>query len=386
MSYKTFTDCVDIVGTACQPFPGIKKYVSTGAVDTDHIVEDEVEIYNFDERPSRANLEVEVGDVLFAKMQATKKTLLIDNDLANNMYSTGFCAVRAKYGVLTNSCLYHLLTSNAFLNQKVKNCSGATQKAITNAGLSKIIIQIPDYSEQDNIARQLDLIMSIINMRKRELQLLDDLIKARFVEMFGDPEYNNMGWPVKKLNDLCNIGSSKRIYQGELTMDGIPFWRISDLVAKMDIGNVESSLFIPESRYEELKAQGLVPGPGDILVTSRGTLGRCYIISSDDCFYFQDGMISWLSRYVNEITPLYIRYLFDMHGIIKQIDSMQAGSTVAYLSIAMLKKLDIMLPDKALQEQFTTFVQQVDKSKFAVQKALEKAQLLFDSLMQQYFG
>ena len=181
--------------------------------------------------------------------------------------------------------------------------------------------------------------------------------------MFGDPEHNNKGWPVKKLNDLCNIGSSKRIYQEEQTMEGVPFWRISDLVAKMDTGNVESNLYIPESKYEELKAQGLVPKPGDILVTSRGTLGRCYIISAEDCFYFQDGMISWLSCYVDEITPLYIQYLFEMAGFRKQIDSMQAGSTVAYLSIAMLKKLNVMLPNREAQKDFSSFVSQVDKSK-----------------------
>ena len=207
----------------------------------------------------------------------------------------------------------------------------------------------------------------ILSSVKKELQWLEDLIKARFVELFGEPEYNSKDWPVKKLKDLCNVGSSKRIYQEEQTMDGIPFWRISDLVTKMDTGNVVSSLYIPESRYEELKAQDLVPEPGDILVTSRGTLGRCYIISPDDRFYFQDGMISWLSRYAVEITPLYIQYLFDMPGFKKQIDSMQAGSTVAYLSIAMLRKLDIMLPDRKLQEQFATFVAQVDKSKAVYQ-------------------
>ena len=130
----------------------------------------------------------------------------------------------------------------------------------------------------------------------------------------------------------------------------------------------------------------LVPEPGDILVTSRGTLGRCYIISTDDCFYFQDGMISWLSRYEDEVTPLYIQYLFDMPGFRKQIDSMQAGSTVAYLSIAMLKKLNIMLPDRDLQEQFAAFVAQVNKSKVAVQKSLDETQVLFDALMQKYFG
>lgn len=80
-----------------------------------------------------------------------------------------------------------------------------------------------------------------------------------------------------------------------------------------------------------------MPVRGDILLTARGTLGRCYIIQDEDEFYFQDGMITWLSKYDERITPLYISYLFEMPGFRKQIDSLQAGSTVAYLSISMTK-------------------------------------------------
>ena len=204
--------------------------------------------------------------------------------------------------------------------------------------------------------------------------------------MFGEPENNNQAWPVMPLDKLCDVSSSKRVYQSEQSSEGVPFWRISDLVSKIDTGTVNSALFISEIKYKELKRAGLVPVTGDILVTSRGTLGRCYIIQDEDCFYFQDGMISWLSNYSEEITPLYLQYLFTMSGFRKQIDNAQAGSTVAYLSIAMLKKLQVMVPNKALQEQFAAFVEQVDKSKVAVQKAIDETQLLFDSLMQKYFG
>lgn len=388
MSMKSllFTECVDLVGSACKPFSGTKNYVSTGAVDVDHIIDSDTEIIDYDGKPSRANLEVMAGDVLFAKMQGTKKTLMIDSVLADHIYSTGFCAVRAKKGVFTKRCLYHLLTSEIFLSQKDKYCSGATQKAITNAGLGKIALQVPNIDKQDGIADQLDTIKGIITKRQQELSALDDLIKTRFVEMFGDSENNNKAWPVKSLDKLCTVGSSKRVYQSEQSSTGVPFWRISDLVSKMDTGIVDSTLFISKKKYIELKQDGLVPVPGDILVTSRGTLGRCYIIKEEDGFYFQDGMISWLSNYSKEITPLYLQYLFTMSGFRKQIDKMQAGSTVAYLSIAMLKRLQVMVPDKELQEQFATFIAQVDKSKVAVQKVLDEAQLLFDSLMQQYFG
>lgn len=272
------------------------------------------------------------------------------------------------------------------LKEMESKTHGATMKHIVKKDFDETAIPFPSLEQQAETSRTLLKTADIIAMRQQQLSALDNLIKARFVEMFGDPEYNDKGWPVKKMNDLCNIGSSKRIYQEEQTMDGIPFWRISDLVAKMDTGNVESNLYIPESKYEELKGQGLVPKTGDILVTSRGTLGRCYIISPEDRFYFQDGMISWLSHYADEITPFYIQYLFDMPGFKKQIDSMQAGSTVAYLSIAMLKKLDIMLPGRELQNQFAAFVAQIDKSKSVIQKSLDETKLLFDSLMQEYFS
>ncbi len=285
---------------------------------------------------------------------------------------------------INNKYLYWFLKGKTdYLNSLGR---GATFKEISKQIVANIEIELPPIERQKEIVDQFEMIAAVLRHRHEQLSALDDLIKARFVEMFGDPEYNDKGWPVKKMNDLCNIGSSKRIYQEEQTMDGIPFWRISDLVAKMDTGNVESNLYIPESKYEELKGQGLVPKTGDILVTSRGTLGRCYIISPEDRFYFQDGMISWLSHYADEITPFYIQYLFDMPGFKKQIDSMQAGSTVAYLSIAMLKKLDIMLPGRELQNQFAAFVAQIDKSKSVIQKSLDETKLLFDSLMQEYFS
>ena len=242
--------------------------------------------------------------------------------------------------------------------------NGATRQKLTQATMKKM--QIPDLplEKQKAIVNQLDKIVSIKEMCQQEMKKLDELLKARFVEMFGNPDVNENNWETHKMEQLCDVGSSKRIYQNEQSMIGIPFLRISDLVNRMDTGSKESDLYIPEDRFEELKEQGLVPKSGDILLTARGTLGRCYIIQDDDEFYFQDGMITWLSKCDAKITPLYISYLFEMPGFRKQIDSLQAGSTVAYLSISMTKKLDIMLPPIELQNQFVDFVHQVDKSKF----------------------
>ena len=245
---------------------------------------------------------------------------------------------------------------------------------------------MPSENERAGCVAKLGQIDYLIQKSNNQTHQLDQLVKSRFVEMFGEPEFNNKQLEIKPLGELCNVGSSKRIYQSEQTEEGIPFLRISDLLYKMDTGNDSCDLYIPVARYDELAQQGLVPVEGDILLTARGTLGRCYIVQADDRFYFQDGMISWLSRYAPTITPIYIAYLFQMKGFRKQIDEMQAGSTVAYLSIDMTKKLKVMLPPLELQNRFAAFVAEVDKSKLAVQQSLEKLETLKKSLMQQYFG
>lgn len=282
--------------------------------------------------------------------------------------------------------LNYYFKSNRFQNSISTFAQGSTRTSVKFGKLKKVSIELPEIKKQYQIIRTLDLLRTIINNRKKEVLELDELIRARFVELFGNPKFNDKGWNEEPLGNLCNVGSSKRIYQNEQTSQGIPFLRISDLVNRMDSGKISCELYIPETRYDELKNQNLVPTVGDILLTARGTLGRCYIIQPEDKFYFQDGMITWLSQFSDKITNIYISYLFEMNGFRKQIDSLQAGSTVAYLSISMTKKLSVMIPPIDIQNQFADFVTQIDKSKATVQKALDETQLLFDSLMQQYFG
>ena len=276
-----------------------------------------------------------------------------------------------------------LAGKNGELNSKG---TGSTFKAINKNILAETEIPLPSLDEQHKIVMLLDKVSGVIAERRKQVERLDDLVKSRFIEMFGDPEYNTKNLPVLKLSKLCNVGSSKRIYQSEQSAAGIPFLRISDLNDRIDKGIETSELFIPFEKYTELHEQGLVPEFGDILVTSRGTLGKCYIVKKTDNFYFQDGMISWLSEMDENVTSLYIAHLFAMPDIQKQIANLQVGSTVAYLSIAMLKKLDIMLPPLETQHQYSVFVQQTDKLELVAQKSLEKLEILKKSLMQQYFG
>ena len=280
--------------------------------------------------------------------------------------------------------LYYALQSK--VDSLIAQGTGSTFKAISKKVLEATLIPAYSINEQEQITETISHVDRAIAARRSQLALLDQLVKSRFIELFGDPEFNTMNWSIAKLSTICDVGSSKRIYQSELKNDGVPFLRISDLNERID-GEVNTpQLFIPMEKFDELKANGLVPVSGDILVTSRGTLGRCYIVKDGDNFYFQDGMISWLSGIDQRILNLFLSHLFSTTGVQKQIMNLQAGSTVAYLSIAMLKQLDIILPPMELQEQFAAFVEQTDKSKLAIQASLDKLEILKKSLMQQYFG
>lgn len=296
----------------------------------------------------------------------------------------GLAALTVNEDICAQEYLWHALSGKVDeLNSKG---TGSTFKAINKKTLSETEIPLPPIDEQRKIAAILDKVSDLIAKCQQQLDKLDEMIKARFMEIFGDSETNTKNWRVLPMSKICSVGSSKRIYQSEQSSSGVPFWRISDLTSLITTGTVTPELYIPEERYKELKTQGQVPAPGDILITSRGTLGQCYIVKVNDRFYFQDGMISWLSGYMDGVTPLYISYLFTMPGFRKQIDSMQAGSTVAYLSITMIKKLKVMLPDIESQQQFASFVSKTEKTKTTISRSLEKLETLKKALMQEYFG
>ena len=383
MRQLQFTDCVEIVGEACQPFSGYKQYVSTGAVAINHISNDDIELVDYDGKPSRANLIAKSGDILFAKMMGTKKTLHLDEDTAQNIYSTGFCAVRARPTVLTDRCLYHLLTSKAFLDQKDKNCSGATQKAITNAGLSKITIKVPSIGQQASIAQQLDRIASIIALRQSELQKLDELIKARFVEMFGTLEEPTHEFSWATLKELCNKITDGK-HGGCTTESGTERYFVGAREIYDDEVHYETAPEINAAEFEKDYKRCNVE-IGDFLIVNTGaTIGKSAIASDERTTHtLLQKSVALLKVKKDVLDPIFLKWCYRVNTGMYMVKSASAQPN---LLLSKINATEIYVPDIMLQKQFTDFVKQTDKSKVVVQKALDEAQNLFDSLMQQYFG
>lgn len=287
---------------------------------------------------------------------------------------------------MDNQFLYYYLRSDVALTY-IKNWGqGSVRDNLKFTQLSQIPINVYPIEEQQLIAQRLDVLSKLISLRQRQTEKLDELVKARFVEMFGDPVRNTKQFPLVELQDLYDVSSSKRVYQDEMVLDGIPFLRISDIVEKSTNDKCTPQCFISQEMYDQLSKKGLTPNVGDILVTSRGTLGLCYEVKPGEKFYFQDGMISWLYNRKDCVINTYLLYAFRMPGIRKQIDGSNDGSTVSYLSIARLKRLKIELPPLALQTEFSHFVHEADREKERIQRSAALLETLKRSLMQQYFG
>lgn len=271
------------------------------------------------------------------------------------------------------------------INSELTGMGGSLTRAQPKQ-IRRYSVPVPDKEEQHFVVRNLALLDHLISLRQQQAEKLDELVKARFVEMFGDPVRNTKQFPLVELQDLYDVSSSKRVYQDEMVLDGIPFLRISDIVEKSTNDKCTPQCFISQEMYDQLSKKGLTPNVGDILVTSRGTLGLCYEVKPGEKFYFQDGMISWLYNRKDCVINTYLLYAFRMPGIRKQIDGSNDGSTVSYLSIARLKRLKIELPPLALQTEFSHFVHEADREKERIQRSAALLETLKRSLMQQYFG
>ena len=362
MNKMSFLDCVDIVGSSVKEYDGIRKYVSTGALNFDHIEADAVEEYSFSEKPSRANLEVDEGSLLFAKMQGTQKTLVIDKENQHNIYSTGFAAVKPKNNIISARCLYYLVTSDDFLKQKDLNCSGATQKAITNEGLKKIAVSIPDLCDQAKIAGILDQVDELIKMLHRNSSLLDDIVKSRFVEMFGDPVRNEKGWNKMPIEEVCQSIADCPHSTPNYTNEDTGYMCIRTSIIKKNRILWDEVEFISEEEYIQ-RIQRKKPEKGDVIYTREGAiLGIAAIIDRDyKVALGQRSML--LSPNRKYCTPEFLSVAMNFDSFLESALKGMSGSASPHINVGDIKAFKMIMPPIESQESFSDFMQQTDKSK-----------------------
>ena len=280
--------------------------------------------------------------------------------------------------------LYYALKSQQNGIQNLR--SGACMPNIKKSDLGNLeILFDDDEHEQMRITNILDNLGQIITYRKKELTKLDDLIKARFVEMFGNVSTGDYMYEAKKLGEVANIGSSHRVFTTEFVERGIPFYRGTEICELANGLKPANPYYISEKHYCNIANDDTKPQKGDLLMPSICNKGQVWMVDTDEPFYYKDGRVLCISPDRNIFNTKYLEYFMRAKTLV-EYPKLGSGSTFAEFKIFLLKNIDVMIPPIELQNQFADFVHQVDKSKVAVQKALDEAQLLFDSLMQKYFG
>lgn len=286
---------------------------------------------------------------------------------------------------LDRQYLLHYLKSDMMLSFIKEYATGSVRDNLKLADLGKLPINLRPVEEQRQIATTLDKIDDLIAKRRQQLDKLDELVKSRFIEMVGDCVVNPKGWKTKCLEDIAEVGSSKRVFIEELQEAGIPFYRGTEVGALAEGKQISPELFITEEHYTELcKATG-APQIGDLLMPSICPDGRIWVVNTEDPFYFKDGRVLWVHAIDNSYNPVFLLYTLK-DRIMADYSSIASGTTFAELKIFALKKCRIFDVPIALQNEFAAFVAQTDKSKLAIQKSLDKLEILKKALMQKYFG
>jgi len=320
------------------------------------------------------------GDLLFGRRNTyLKRAAIAPHD---GLFSAHGMIFRPKTRVINSELFPFFISSAHFMEEAIRISVGSLSPTVNWGTLKDLEFDLPPIEKQSMLTEVLVAANETKEAYKNLLSITDELLKSQFIELFGDPATNMKRWPIVSLKDLFNVRSSKRVYQGEQTNQGVPFLRVADLVQKIGGSEASCDLYISDEQYNDFLQNGLVPNSQDILVTTRGTLGKCYIIQPNDRFYFQDGMISWLEKTDVEVESVYISYFFEMDSLKRQVAVVSKGATVDFLSLDKLGKLKIMYPDYRLQRQFAAFVQQVDKSKFELQQTLDKLNATMKMLMQ----
>lgn len=271
------------------------------------------------------------------------------------------CKLTAKVG--TNEEYLRFAMSKS-LKEIEKRTAFVTVKHLSAKELNKLELDVPELSKQDKIADTLSRLERIIEAREEELEKLDDLIKARFVEMFGSIYDNKYGYNVMTLQDVCEPikdGTHQTPTYTEDTVNGFKFLSSKDVTSgKVDWDHLK---YIPEELHNELYKR-ISPRKGDILLAKNGTTGVAAIVDRDEVFdiYVSLALLKPLEMVTAEYLCSAVNSLETKH----QFDHSLKGIGVPNLHLGEIKKTKIIVPPIELQKQFADFVHQVDKSKVVV--------------------
>jgi type I restriction enzyme S subunit len=266
---------------------------------------------------------------------------------------------------------------------KTSVITGAAQPQITRQMLQTLPFVVAPITDQQRIVSELDCLNEMIALKQEQLKEFDKLAQSIFYDMFGDPVTNDKEWKEGKMGEFCTITSSKRIFANEYCEEGVPFYRGKEITELSKGLPISVELNISQSRYDEIKRDYGIPSVGDILITAVGTIGNIWVVNDNSPFYFKDGNIVWVKD-IKEFDPVFFRTILTIQ-ISAYKHEMAQGCAYNALTIVNLKKMKVLLPSLALQQQFAEKIKAIEMQKELVKKSIAETQHLLDSRMDYYF-
>ena len=278
--------------------------------------------------------------------------------------------------------LYYFLSSQK--DQFVKDGVGGAQPNISAGYLKNVKFNLVSLKEQQKVINGLNEVDVLISLRKQQLSKLDELVKSRFIEMFGDPVLNPQGWKTKPLLEMGNCKNGMNFHDGDEGVE-INCLGVGDF---KDLAIIDKTYELPTISLNEAPPNEYLLKDGDIVfVRSNGNkalVGRCLVVYPHDTPTTYSGFCIRYRLTTDELETQYLLRVLKTESIRKKMAG--RGANIQNLNQQILASLIIPIPPKDLQQQFATFVEQTDKSKFEIQKSLEKLETLKKALMQKYFG
>lgn len=332
---------------------------------------------------------VKGGDVLITTRGNIGQAAIVPMRHEDSNINAQIALLRPNPKEIYNRYLLWALQSRSSKEQFCSLQTGTALKQLPVGKLAQVEIYKPDIKLQYEIAERLDKVYRLIQERTKELELLDDLIKARFVEMFGDPKTNEKGFTkapmgeyMTLLTDFSSNGSYKTLDSG-VTMYDEPNYAWMVRTTDLESGDMSSIKYIDENAYELLSKSKIYGG--EIIMNKIGSAGKVYLMPEIN-MPASLGRNAFMFRYDDRIN---VRFLFEQlvseYGQ-AEIQQYVRGAVTKTITKDDARSVLIIIPEKDLQDKYVEFVNQVDKSKVIVKKSLDESQKLFNSLMQEYFG
>lgn len=263
--------------------------------------------------------------------------------------------------------------------------NGATRQKLTQATMRKMLIPMRGVNEQTVIVEKLKTIQRIIEKRTEEIQRLDELIKARFVELFGDPLDGTAKYPIHQVGDVAvSVDPQPSHRTPPVEEGGIPYVSIKDCDSKTGMIDFEGARKVSRKVLEE-HLDRYTLHEGDFVIGKIGTIGNPIFVPARNDYTLSANVVL-VQPNTELVSAYYLKYAFESAFVERQFSEAKNSTSQAAFGIQKVRTIEVMNPDIEIQRGFESFAKQVDKSKVAVQKSLDETQLLFNSLMQKYFG